>query len=30
MDLLTWAGGALCLALAAYLLFAMLWPERLS
>lgn len=30
MDTLVWLGGALALALLGYLLFAMLFPERLS
>jgi K+-transporting ATPase KdpF subunit len=30
METLVWAGGALSLALLAYLLFALLFPEKLS
>lgn len=30
MDTLVWLGGALAVALLGYLLFAMLFPERLS
>jgi len=30
MGILVWAGGALSLALLAYLLFALLFPEKLS
>jgi K+-transporting ATPase KdpF subunit len=30
MEILVWVGGALSLALLAYLMFAMLFPEKLS
>jgi K+-transporting ATPase KdpF subunit len=30
METLVWLGGALALGLLAYLLFAMLFPEKLS
>ena len=30
MDTLIWVGGALALGLLGYLLFALLFPERLS